>query len=141
MRRFNPYPAYRMSAVEWLGGIPSDWLVRRLKHDLLANDSGVWGEDPTVDDGTVVLRSTDQTLDGKWRVEVPAIRRLTTSEKLATKLATGDLVITKSSGSRLHIGKTTLVNPEIEALDCCFSNFMQRIRCRSNLHPKLVFHW
>jgi len=37
-------------------------------------------------------------------------------------------VVTKSSGSDAHIGKTSLVSREVAALDCCFSNFMQRLR-------------
>jgi type I restriction enzyme S subunit len=30
-RRFKPYPAYKDSGVEFLGKIPVDWAVRRLK--------------------------------------------------------------------------------------------------------------
>jgi len=30
-RRFNPYPAYKYSGVEWMGAIPAHWEVRRLK--------------------------------------------------------------------------------------------------------------
>ena len=30
-RRFKPYPAYKDSGVEWLGEIPADWEVKRLK--------------------------------------------------------------------------------------------------------------
>ena len=31
-RRFNPYPAYKDSGVEWLGKIPAHWEVKRLRH-------------------------------------------------------------------------------------------------------------
>ena len=31
LRRFNPYPAYKNSGVEWLGEIPAHWEVKRLK--------------------------------------------------------------------------------------------------------------
>jgi len=30
--RFKPYPAYRVSGVEWLGVIPAHWQVKRLKY-------------------------------------------------------------------------------------------------------------
>ena len=30
-RRFNRYPAYKDSGVEWLGEIPAHWEVKRLK--------------------------------------------------------------------------------------------------------------
>ena len=29
--KYNPYPAYRSSDVEWLGEIPAHWEVKRLK--------------------------------------------------------------------------------------------------------------
>lgn len=54
-------------------------------------------------------------------------------------LFAGDLLITKSSGSALHIGKTTIVNAEVEALACCYSNFMQRLRVNCQLMP--IFAW
>jgi type I restriction enzyme S subunit len=47
----------------------------------------------------------------------------------------------KSSGSSLHIGKTTLVTAEIAAMRCCYSNFMQRIRMRPSFLPKLAWHF
>jgi hypothetical protein len=31
LRRFKPYPAYKVSDVEWLRRIPAHWQVRRLK--------------------------------------------------------------------------------------------------------------
>jgi type I restriction enzyme, S subunit len=64
----------------------------------------------------------------------------TTSDRQAALLAEGDLVVTKSSGSSLHIGKTTLVTPEIAAIGCCYSNFMQRIRLKSSFVPRLAWY-
>jgi len=29
--RFKPYPTYKDSGVEWLGGIPAGWQMKRLK--------------------------------------------------------------------------------------------------------------
>jgi type I restriction enzyme, S subunit len=104
------------------------------------NDGGVWGADPDGVDDTVVVRSTDQTADGRWRPTEPALRRLTASEKHASRLFTGDLVVTKSSGSSLHIGKTTLVTDDIASLGCCYSNFMQRLRLKSLLNPKFAWY-
>jgi type I restriction enzyme S subunit len=31
LRRFKPYPAYKDSGVEWLGKIPANWRLKRLK--------------------------------------------------------------------------------------------------------------
>ena len=72
-----------------------------------------------------------QTMQGGWRIREPARRRLSAPEASAAKLLAGDLIVTKSSGSTHHIGKTSLVDEDIAALNCCYSNFMQRLRLSS----------
>ncbi|WP_311947026.1 restriction endonuclease subunit S [Halomonas piscis] len=88
----------------------------------------------------LVLRSTDQSVDGEWKINDPAPRALSERDKRSTLLKKGDLVVTKSSGSSLHIGKTTLVSEEVEAMNCCFGNFMQRLRTKLSLLPKLAWY-
>jgi type I restriction enzyme S subunit len=127
------------SGVEWLGDVPEDWLACRLKTQLVLNDGGCWGGDPDENEGTPVLRSTEQSVDGSWRIESPALRRLSQHEMRSKRLYVGDLVITKSSGSEKHIGKTSLVTQEVEALGCCFSNFMQRLRPKSITSSKWIW--
>lgn len=138
--KYKPYPAYKDSGVEWLGKVPEHWIVSPFKWQIERNDGGVWGTDPDGSDDTIVLRSTEQTVDGRWRMDDPAPRKLSAAEINAALLAEGDLVVTKSSGSALHIGKTTIVTPEIAAMGCCYSNFMQRIRTRPSFKPTLAWY-
>ncbi len=132
--KYKPYPKYKDSGVEWLGKIPSHWEVAPTKRILQRNDGGVWGEDFD-DDGTIVLRSTEMNVAGEWKIKEPAKRKLSSHEIASGLLKEGDLLITKSSGSALHLGKTALVSKEIEDLKCCFSNFMQRLRTNKNYNP------
>lgn len=124
------YEKYKPSDVTWIGDIPMHWKVVRLKWFLEGNDGGVWGDDY---DGietntTKVFRSTEINVDGTWNFdEEPALRVLSEQEKAKALLKEGDLLVTKSSGSQLHIGKTALVSKEIENMICCYSNFMQRL--------------
>ena len=134
------YPKYKDSGVECLGDVPEHWTVDRFKWQISRNDGGVWGDEPDGVNDTVVLRSTDQTVDGRWQLDAPAFRRLTADEVRGSLLAEGDLLVTKSSGSALHIGKTTLVTPEIASMGCCFSNFMQRIRLRPSFLAGFAWH-
>jgi type I restriction enzyme, S subunit len=138
IRDLKPYPAYKDSGVPWLGQVPKHWKVSRLKTRLLRNDAGVWSEEFD-DNGTVVLRSTEQTVDGGWRIVTPARLRLTERQRNNSLLSEGDLVVTKSSGSPAHIGKTSIVSHEIANLMCCFSNFMQRLRTNRTLVPEFVW--
>lgn len=140
MSRYKAYPEYRNSGVTWLGKTPANWTLAPLKWFIERNDGGVWGNDPDGENDTLVLRSTEQTVDGFWKMDDPAPRKLSSSEKEFALLRTGDLVVTKSSGSSLHIGKTTIVTDEIERMQCCYSNFMQRIRTSQLLLPKLAWY-
>ena len=138
----RPYPRYRDSGVAWLGDVPKHWELRPLKSVLAKNDGGVWGDDPDDHDfnGTIVLRSTEQTVDGGWSIGNPARRQLSRRETTSALLAAGDLVVTKSSGSEFHIGKASLVTEQVAQLNACFSNFMQRLRCLPVFEPRLAWY-
>lgn len=114
--------------------------IVRLRFLLSRNDGGVWGKEPTGDNDSIVLRSTDQTMDGQWSLSEPAVRGLNSNERTAARLAVDDLLVTKTSGSSAHIGKTTLVNTEIAATGACFGNFMQRLRVGSRMHPRFLWY-
>ena len=139
-RGLDPNARMKDSGVEWLGEIPAHWEVKRLKSVLARNDSGVWGSEAGNLEGTIVLRSTEQTVDGGWAISDPAKRQLSSREKAGALLAVGDIVVTKSSGSELHIGKSSLVTEGVEELQACFSNFMQRLRCLPALGSKLTWY-
>jgi type I restriction enzyme S subunit len=93
------------------------------------------------DDGVIVLRSTEQTVGGGWKIDAPAKLKFIPPLPEDAFLKAGDIVITKSSGSSLHIGKASLVNEQIEGLRCTFSNFMQRLRCKPTYSSRLVWYF
>ena len=134
------YGEYKGSGVPWLGAVPSHWEVQRFKWLIERNDGGVWGDDPDGVNDTVVLRSTEQTVDGRWQIDDSAKRKLTEKDRLSALLEVGDLLVTKSSGSALHIGKTTLVDDHVAEIGACYSNFMQRLRVVDRLCPKLAWY-
>lgn len=126
--------------VPWLGRIRTGWSIRPLWELLSRNDSGVWGDDPADGSGTVVLRSTDIAIDGRWTIDNPAIRRLSARERRDARLEVSDLLMTKSSGSIHHLGKTALVTHEVASMEPCFSNFTQRLRTSGELEPRFLFY-
>ncbi|MGK9452195.1 restriction endonuclease subunit S [Acidithiobacillus caldus] len=138
--KYPRYPAYKDSGVEWLGEVPEHWEVVPFKWLIGKNDGGVWGDEPDGSNDTVVLRSTEQTVDGRWKIDEPALRKLSRAEREASLLAEGDLLITKSSGSPLHIGKTSLVDADMASKNYAYSNFMQRIRLKSFYDQKLCWY-
>lgn len=136
-RGIAPSVALKDSGIPWLGQIPEHWEMRIGKRIYSANDGGVWGDDPDGDNDTIVLRSTEQTEDGNLQVINPAKRKLSPRERISGMLLEGDLIITKSSGSPSHIGKTSLIDKSTELLGCCYSNFIQRVRVKGS--PR--FYW
>ncbi|WP_459117370.1 restriction endonuclease subunit S domain-containing protein [Wenzhouxiangella indolica] len=138
---FSRYPEYKESGNPRLGEVPCHWQAMPFKWVIESNDGGVWGNDPTGENDAIVLRSTEQTVDGHWCIKDPALRSLTTLEMYSSRLKLGDLLVTKSSGSSKHIGKTTLVDSEVAELQCCFGNFMQRIRTTDSLKPRLAWYF
>lgn len=110
-----------------------------LKRLLSRNDGGVWGDDPDGLGDVIVLRSTEQTVDGHWTIDDPAPRKLSPTDAVRYRLHRGDLLVTKSSGSPSHIGKATLVTHEVASMRPCYSNFMQRLRISATNNAK--FYW
>lgn len=128
------------SGVAWIGEIPAEWDVKRMRHILCSNDGGIWGDDP-LNDGTdkIVLRSTEQTVDGQWSIINPATRSLIAVDYSKYRISPGDLLITKSSGSGSHIGKTTIADSTFSVGEYYYSNFIQRIRI-SDSNPTFVWY-
>jgi type I restriction enzyme, S subunit len=137
---YKRYERYKDSGIEWIGEVPEHWSVNKLGYLLERNDGGVWGDDPN-ENGSIVLRSTEITLDGSWNINEPAKRSLSKKEYNNALLEKGDLLLTKSSGSEQHIGKTAIVDNNVAELRCAFSNFMQRLRTKKNLVPKYLYYF
>lgn len=128
------------SGIEWIGEIPDSWSCLKAKYGIQSNDGGVWGNDLVGDENDkVVFRSTEQTIDGKWSIDNPAKRNFTFDISYY-KILPGDLLITKSSGSLLHIGKTTLADSFFETNESYYSNFLQRIRLKAVFLPKYAWY-
>lgn len=128
------------SGISWVGEIPKEWLCIKAKNIIKSNDGGVWGNEPTsTENDKIVLRSTEQTIDGKWIIEEPAKRDLSKIPYKNCLIKPNDLLITKSSGSSLHIGKTTLADDYFTTNECYYSNFLQRIRLQKSYYP--LYAW
>ncbi|MEZ5941133.1 MAG: restriction endonuclease subunit S [Planctomycetaceae bacterium] len=75
-------------------------------------------------------------------LDAPAWRVIPDNDVERRKLRTGDLIVTKSSGSPDHIGKCAVfIHPE-DGHDYYFSNFMLRLRADDSiLDHRWLFYW
>lgn len=104
-------------------------------------DSGTWGDEGRPGDGSPVLRSSD-IADNTLTFHDAAWRTIPENDRERRKLATGDIIITKSSGSPEHIGKCAIFTQPDDGRDYYFSNFMLRIRAkRGRADHRWLFYW
>ncbi|MER6820460.1 restriction endonuclease subunit S [Streptomyces cellulosae] len=73
-----------------------------------------------------MLRSTEIGLNGSIDAREPALRSLNPRDRARTRLREGDILVVRSSGSDLHLGKAGYVRESAAGLS--FSNFLQRLR-------------
>ena len=116
--------------------VNSGWEIKRIKDLLPKYLNGVWGEYSNNDSGIPVLRSTEQNVEGKLKIVDPAILDIKKVGKNNT-LKNKDLLLTKSSGSKEHIGKCSYITSE-NGEGYCFSNFMMGIRFNNSVNSKFL---
>ena len=127
------YPKYKPSGIEWLGGMPEHWELKRLKFVADTITSGVWGDDPdSENDGVRVATTANITRLGEIEVDGMNRRVLSSEERRKGKCEPGDTIVVKSSGSATNVisGKAGYVKREHG--DLFFSNFTMRVRPRES---------
>lgn len=116
--------------------VKSGWEIKRIKDLLPQYLNGVWGDYSEDGTGIPVLRSTEQNVEGVLNIVDPAILSIKKVGK-NNKLKNKDLLLTKSSGSKEHIGKCSYITSE-NGEGYCFSNFMMGIRFNNHIHSKFI---
>jgi len=129
------------SGIEWIGEIPEDWKVVRMKSCIQSRISGSWGDNATGGCGDVIcLRVADFDYNN-FKFKDTQIEQLTvrnydddTINKLSLK--PGDILIEKSGGGeKTPVGRTVIFNKEYKAL---YANFMDRLRCSCFIYPNFM---
>lgn len=130
-----PYPKYQRTGVEWLGDIPSEWTVKRLKWSVDGCFNGVWGDEPDGVDDMVCLRVADFNRDN-YTVETDSLtlRAIEPRQLESRKLQRGDLLLEKSGGGdKQLVGCVVYFDHEFDAV--C-SNFVARMPIAQDHSPR-----
>jgi len=125
---FPRYPKYKASGVEWLGEVPEEWAVDRIKRSILSSKNGVWGNEPQQDESDIPCVRVADFDRQRLRVELsePTIRNVLQSERVGRVLCKGDLLLEKAGGGDLQpVGCVVLYDDERQAV--C-SNFVARVQ-------------
>lgn len=124
--KYQPYPEYKDSGVEWLGDIPSNWSVYSLKRSVTGCTNGIWGDEPNGENDLIVLRVADFDRN-KLRISDDKLtyRSISEKESRSRLLAKGDLLIEKSGGGdKTLVGCVVLFDKNFAAVT---SNFVAKM--------------
>lgn len=107
----------------------NSWSTKKLGEVLDICDSGTWGDE--LSSGMPLLRSSNMQ-DGQLVLEDLKFIDVPKDKMERYTLREGDILITKSSGSVNHIGKSLFITKEMDG-KYGFSNFTQRLRVNERL--------
>ena len=120
------------SGIPWIGKMPADWDLHRMKSCIADRTAGSWGDEVAEDEESFVcLRIADFDY-AKFRFKDTPINELTRrnydNKTIASLLLhKGDILIEKSGGGeKTPVGRTVIFDKEYPAL---YANFMDRLRC------------
>ena len=128
--KYQPYPEYKDSGVEWLGKIPSHWAIHSLKRTVDGCTNGIWGSEPDELNDITVLRVADFDRNKlEVRDDKLTTRSIPEKDRRNRLLQKGDLLIEKSGG-----GEKTLVGCVVifdKDYDAVTSNFVAKMTPRA----------
>ena len=124
------------SGIEWIGKIPTDFVVCKLKHILRthmqygANESGI----EYCESLPRYIRITDITMDGKLKNEGKL--SLAHETALSYMLEDGDILFARSGAS---VGKSFLYKNEYG--QAAFAGYLIRAQVRESIVPEFVYYY
>ena len=131
--KYPRYPAYKDSGIEWIGQIPEDWIVTKLKFiSLISADYGInISADNYIDKGVRFIRITDINEDGTLTSEGVFIREDLSKGKILEK---GDLLFARSGS----VG-TSLLFALTDSQKYSFAGYLVRFRLKRGYSPSYVY--
>lgn len=134
--KYQAYPEYKDSGVDWLERIPRHWIIRKLKH-LLTNPLIYGANEAALDDDQKnprYIRITDMRPDGSLRPET--FKSLPIDIAKDYLLRDGDILLARSGAT---VGKTFLFKKKFG--DCCFAGYLIRARCDYKKCISRIIFW
>ena len=118
-RRFNRYPAYKDSGLEWLGEIPAHWEVKRLKTVAAVQLSNVDKKSVEGQEAVRLCNYTDVYYNERITAALEFMAATATPQQARRfSLRAGDVLITKDSESWTDIAVPAVVAEDLPDVVC-----------------------
>ncbi len=141
--KYQSYPEYKNTGIEWLETIPKHWQSKPIKTVCIVDNSGHYGNEPGTQDTDLPVATTAQIdKNGYFQLNKMPIRSFTCSEVKKYLCIKGDILVVKSSGSAENIisGKAGYIDTSTP--DFIFSNFLLRLSPDIEIvGPKFVYYF
>lgn len=129
------YSKYKNSGIDWIGDIPEDWKVDRIKASVKSCTNGIWGSEPTGDINDIICVRVADFNRHNFSVDIenPTIRNISQKERIGRTLTKGDLLLEKSGGGENQpVGCVVLYDHDSQAV--C-SNFIAKMTLKDGMVP------
>ena len=140
MRR---YPEYKASGVKWIGEIPKDWEVKKIKYTQSHLIGGVWGKEPEGNEKDIYcIRVADfNYVQLAISTRNLTLRNIPLKERDKRILSTDDLLLEKSGGGeKSPVGRTVIFDAGIPRRSVT-SNFISKFTAKSDsCFPKYLLY-
>ena len=135
-QKWQPYPGYRESGVQWLERLPTHWEVWRLKH--VCTSSAIYGANEPPgnykDDGVRFLRTSDIDDTGNLRNDGAIyVDRDLAQDYL---LSDGDLLLSRSG----TIGRSFVYRGD-RCGQCAYAGYLVRFVLGARMSPEYAFYF
>jgi type I restriction enzyme S subunit len=138
MRQYKPYPANKESGVEWIGNVPEDWDVFRLRHVADFSNSNVDKKSYDDQEPVALCNYTDVYYREFITSDMPFMEATAShAEKERFQLKKGDVLVTKDSEDPSDIGIPAFVAEDLPGVVCGYHLTMIR---SSNLATSRLLH-
>ncbi len=122
------------SGVEWIGEIPREWEVKRVKSCISDRTAGNWGEDEkNNEDDFICIRVADFDYERMRIKKANNYTKRNYNKAIVKKLLLkeNDILIEKSGGGeKTPVGRTIIFKEKFPAL---YANFIERLRVNFNI--------
>jgi type I restriction enzyme S subunit len=126
------------SGVEWIGKIPAEWEIRKIKYLITSHQGGAWGEESCKNEfDRICVRVADFNFEQLAVCsENYTIRNYTQEQIKKLQLRKGDILIEKSGGGENSpVGRVVMFNHNFPAL---YANFIEALKPNGLIYPSYL---
>jgi len=127
------------SGVEWIGKVPENWKIERMKNCIASRTAGAWGEEAQNQEGDCIcIRIADFDYDRMTvkKADNYTVRNYSSEVINRLQLKKGDILIEKSGGGeKTPVGRTIIFNEDYDAV---YSNFIEKLTVRDIVLPEFM---